>query len=140
VQVIGPEFCAGHITAATYFDSVKTPSTLKFRDAFRRRFGEFERTSVYSESAYNQVYLFAAALERAGTLNPEQLAAAARGIELDAPQGTITIDPDNNHTWLNPRIGILDDAGSFDVVWQANAPVKPDPYLVDHSFERLDAN
>ncbi|MEA2947277.1 MAG: branched-chain amino acid transport system substrate-binding protein, partial [Alphaproteobacteria bacterium] len=140
VQVIGPEFCAGHITAATYFDSVKTPSTLKFRDAFRRRFGEFERTSVYSESAYNQVYLFAAALERAGTLNPEQLAAAARGIELDAPQGTIMIDPDNNHTWLNPRIGILDDAGSFDVVWQANAPVKPDPYLVDHSFERLDAN
>ncbi len=50
----------------------------------------------------------------------------------------ITIDPDNNHTWLTPRIGIADEAGSFDVVWKANAPVKPDPYLVDHSLESLD--
>ena len=113
VQIIGRQFCAGHITAATYFDSLRTSSTEKFREAFRSRFGEAEHTSVYSESAYNQVYLFAAALKRAGTLNPEQLTAAARGIELEAPQGTITIDPDNNHTWLNPRIGMLDEAGKL---------------------------
>jgi ABC-type branched-subunit amino acid transport system substrate-binding protein len=137
VQIIGREFCAGHITAATYFDSLRTSSTEKFREAFRRRFGEAEHTSVYSESAYNQVYLFAAALKRAGTLNPEQLTAAARGIELEAPQGKITIDPDNNHTWLNPRIGMLNQEGNFDVVWQSSGPVKPDPYLVDHSFEPM---
>jgi len=137
VQIIGRQFCAGHITAATYFDSLRTSSTEKFREAFRRRFGEAEHTSVYSESAYNQVYLFAAALKRAGTLNPEQLTAAARGIELEAPQGKITIDPDNNHTWLNPRIGMLNEEGHFDVVWQSSGPVKPDPYLVDHSFEPM---
>ena len=137
VQIIGRQFCAGHITAATYFDSLRTSSTEKFREAFRSRFGKAERTSVYSESAYNQVYLFAAALKQAGTLNPEQLTAAARGIDLEAPQGTITVDPDNNHTWLNPRIGMVDEEGNFDVVWQSDGPVKPDPYLVDHSFERM---
>jgi ABC-type branched-subunit amino acid transport system substrate-binding protein len=134
VQVIGPEYCAGHVTAATYFASLDTLATSKFREAFRNRFGANEKTSAYSESAYNQVYLFAAALERAGSLDPERLAAAARGIGRDAPQGPISIDPDNNHTWLNPRIGILDEAGSFDVVWEASGPVKPDPYLVDYSF------
>ncbi len=138
VQLIGPLCCAGHISAATYFDSIRTPSTLKFQEAFRRRFGAGERTSVYSESAYNQVYLFAAALKRAGALDPERLAEAAGGIEYNAPQGQITIDPDNHHTWLNPRIGTLDEAGSFEVVWETNGPVRPDPYLVDHSFEGLD--
>jgi ABC-type branched-subunit amino acid transport system substrate-binding protein len=140
VQIIGRQFCAGHLTSATYFDSLRTSSTDKFREAFRRRFGDAEHTSVYSESAYNQVYLFAAALKRAGTLNPEQLTAAARGIDLEAPQGKITIDPDNNHTWLNPRIGILNEEGNFDVVWQSSGPVKPDPYLVDHSFERMNGH
>jgi ABC-type branched-subunit amino acid transport system substrate-binding protein len=138
VQMIGPQYCVGQITAATYFDSLNTAASARFQRAFRHRFGDGEKTCVYSESAYNQVYLFAAALQRAGTLDPERLAAAARGIELDAPQGSIAIDPDNHHTWLNPRIGILDEVGGFDVVWQASGPVKPDPYLVDHSFESPD--
>jgi urea transport system substrate-binding protein len=138
VQMIGPQYCVGQITAATYFDSLKNSASARFQHAFRNRFGAGEKTSAYSESAYNQVYLFAAALERAGTLDPERLAEAARGIELDAPQGSIAVDPDNHHTWLNPRIGILDEAGNFDVVWQASGPVKPDPYLVHHSFESLD--
>jgi ABC-type branched-subunit amino acid transport system substrate-binding protein len=138
VQAIGPSYCAGHITAATYFDSGSTPATLKFREAFRRRFGESEKTSLYSESAYNQVYLFAESLRRAGVLDPERLVAAAGGIELEAPQGSIMIDPGNNHTWLNPRVGILNETGGFEVVWEANAPVRPDPYLVDHSFDSAD--
>jgi ABC-type branched-subunit amino acid transport system substrate-binding protein len=140
VQVIGPQYCTGHITAGAYFDSVRTPATLRFRDAFRRRYGESEKTSLYSESGYNQVHLFAAALERAGALDPERIVAAAGGIEFEAPQGQITIDAANNHTWLTPRIGIINESGGFDVAWEANAPVRPDPYLVDHSFESLNEN
>ncbi|USU24226.1 transporter substrate-binding domain-containing protein [Paraburkholderia fungorum] len=135
VSKIGPEYCSGHITSATYFASVDTSSSRRFQEGFARRFGRDSMPSYNSESAYNQIYLFSAALERAGVDDPQKLAAAAAGVEFDAPQGRVIVDADNNHTWLNSRIGILNDRGQFDLVWEALHPVKPDPYLISHSFD-----
>jgi ABC-type branched-subunit amino acid transport system substrate-binding protein len=137
---IGPDCCAGHFTAATYFASVDTRASRRFREAFSARFGTDAQSSFYSESAYNQVHLFAAALERAGTDDPEKLVAAAGGVEFDAPQGPITVDADNNHTWLHSRIGVLNETGQFDIVWEAEEPVKPDPYLISHAMECYSAD
>ena len=36
--------------------------------------------------------------------------------------------PENNHCALTPRIGVC-PAGGFDVVWQSDAAVRPDPYM-----------
>jgi len=132
---IGPDCCTGHFTAATYFSSVASQASLLFREAFLARFGEGSLCSFYSESAYSQVYLFAAALERARTDDPEKIVAAAGGVEFEAPQGRITVDADNNHTWLHSRIGVLDGKGQFDIVWEAGEAVKPDPYLISHALE-----
>jgi ABC-type branched-subunit amino acid transport system substrate-binding protein len=134
-EAIGADYCAGHFTAATYFSSVGSSVAQRFRKAFRTRFGEATPSSFYSESAYNQVHLFAAALERAGTDEPDQIVAAARGLEFDAPQGRIVVDPENNHTWLHSRIGVLDERGQFDIVWDAGEPVRPDPYLISHALQ-----
>ncbi len=30
---------------------------------------------------------------------------------------------------------MVNEHGEFDVVWEAKAPVKPDPYLVDHIYD-----
>jgi branched-chain amino acid transport system substrate-binding protein len=54
------------------------------------------------------------------------------GTEFDAPQGRVSIDPSTHHTNLNPRIGRVNREGQFDVVWEAPAPIRPDPYLVTH--------
>lgn len=132
---IGAACCAGHFTAATYFASVAGAASQRFREAFAARFGAAMQCSFYSESAYNQVHLFAAALERAGTDDPEKIVAAAGGVEFEAPQGWIMVDADNNHTWLHSRIGVLDEAGRFDIVWEAGDLVKPDPYLISHALE-----
>ena len=40
------------------------------------------------------------------------------------------IDRDNRHCYLTPRIGISTAEFGFDVIYEAPAPVKPDPYLV----------
>jgi branched-chain amino acid transport system substrate-binding protein len=135
VSEIGAPYCAGHFTAATYFGSIGTRASQRFQKAFLARFGPGSLSSFYSESAYNQVYLFAAALERAGADDPEKIVAAAGSIAFDAPQGRITIDADNNHTWLHSRIGVLDQNGQFDIVWEAGEPVKPDPYLISYALE-----
>jgi branched-chain amino acid transport system substrate-binding protein len=56
------------------------------------------------------------------------------GSEFDAPQGRVSIDPSTHHTNLNPRIGRVNRRGQFDVVWEATAPIRPDPYLVAHTL------
>ena len=49
---------------------------------------------------------------------------------IDAPQGQVRIDRDNRHCYLTPRIGMSNAEFGFDVIYEAPAPVKPDPYLV----------
>lgn len=129
VREIGAELCEGHITAATYFGSLDRENNRRFAADFRRAFGADNPISMWSAGAYAQVGLFALALERAGTLDTQRLVDAALGLAYEAPEGSIQIDPENNHTWLTPRIGRVRRDGAFDILWEAKAAVKPDPYL-----------
>lgn len=129
VQEIGPALCEGHLTAATYLGSLETPANRRFVADFQRAYGAERPTSMWSAGAYAQVRLFALALARAGTLDTQRLVEATYGLSLEAPEGPIQIEPENNHAWLTPRIGRLKADGSFEILWTAAAPVRPDPYL-----------
>jgi branched-chain amino acid transport system substrate-binding protein len=124
-----PSVCAGHLTAAGYFGSLKRESNNRFKTAFAKAFGADKPVSMWSAGAYAQVKLFAMALAEAGSLDTQRLVEAALGLSLDAPEGPIQIDPDNNHIWLTPRIGQVRPDGEFNIVWEGKSPIKPDPYL-----------
>ncbi|SON55722.1 Aliphatic amidase expression-regulating protein [Hartmannibacter diazotrophicus] len=129
IQVIGPERCVGHITAGSYFGTVKSDVSRGYVSRYRARYGADAPVSMWSEVAYSQAHLFAAALERAGTLDTQRLTEAALGLDWQAPGGRMLIEPENHHTWLTPRIGRVRADGEFDIVWEAKGPVRPDPYL-----------
>jgi branched-chain amino acid transport system substrate-binding protein len=128
VREIGAELCEGHITAATYFGSLDRESNRRFAGDFHRAFGAEKPISMWSAGAYAQVHLFALTLESAGTLDTQRLVEAALGLSYEAPEGSVQIDPENNHTCLMP-LGRARRDGAFDIVWGAKAAVKPDPYL-----------
>ena len=136
IRLIGPERCVGHITAATYFQSLSNPQNAHFLDLWRRRFGD-RPTSTWSEMAYTQVHLFARALQRTGSLDTRRLVEAVRAVRFDSPEGPVSVDPDNNHCVLTPRIGVCRADGQFDVVWESSEPVKPDPYLSTFGFSEF---
>jgi urea ABC transporter urea binding protein len=137
IAAIGADCCDGHIASATYFGSLDEPANRSFVEKFRARFGDDRPASMWSEMAYAQVHLFAKALREAGTLHTEKLVEAALGQSFEAPEGRIVIEPENHHTWLTPRIGMVRRDGEFDIVWQAKAAVRPDPYLA--TTPRIDA-
>ena len=128
VAQVGPTLCAGHITAATYFNSVDTPANAHFLARWRQRFGE-RPASVYAEASYSQVHLYARALQRAGSQDTRKLMQAVHQVAFDAPGGPLAVLPENNHCALTPRIGVCRPDGGFDVVWQSDAAVRPDPYM-----------
>lgn len=135
VQAMSREAAEGHITAAPFFENLGTPAARRFTAAYKRRFGPDAAVTAAAEAAYFQVYLAAGALARAGTDDPERLIAEVRDAEFDAPQGRVRVDPDNNHTYLWPRVARLDAKGQFQIVWNPGVRVKPDPYCVVQSLD-----
>lgn len=123
---------AGVVTAAPYFSSIDSPQNRAFVARFRRRFGAEAPISQYAASSYSAVRLFAAALSDAGEMNTQRIAQCALSLELDAPHGRIALDADNNHTWQTPRVGAWNGRDAFDIVWEADQPVQPDPWLVSY--------
>lgn len=135
VAEMRPEIGAGHLTAASFFETLDTPQARRFVDAFKQRFGDAAPVTASAEAAYFQVHLYAKALELAGTDEPDAVARHLPGLEFEAPQGRVRIDPDNHHTELWARIGRINQDGKFDVIWQSETRVKPDPYFVTSAHD-----
>lgn len=136
IRLIGPALCEGHITSATYFGSLQNDSNRRFIELWRQRFGD-RPTSTWSEMAYTQVHLFARALQRSGSMDRRKLVEAVHAVGFDSPEGRVSVDAENNHCYLTPRIGVCRSDGQFDIVWEANEPVRPDPYLSTFGFSEF---
>ncbi len=103
--------------------------------ASRRKYGPDAPVPAAAEAAYFQVHLAMRALARCGSDDPERVLKELRDSEFDAPQGRVRIDPENNHTYLWPRIARLDKFGRFQTVWNPGVRIKPDPYCVVQSLD-----
>lgn len=136
IRLIGADLCEGHITSATYFNSLDNESNERFVSLWHARFGD-RPTSTWSEMAYSQVHLFARALQRTGSLDTARLVQSAHAVTFDSPEGLLSIDADNNHCALTPRIGVCRSDGQFDIVWEGKEPIKADPYLSTLGFSEF---
>ena len=74
-------------------------------------------------------WLLARALQTAQTSAVSEVKRALNRCRIEAPQGPVWIDSENNHAWLTPRVGRSVSGNGFEVLWQAATPTRPDPYL-----------
>lgn len=135
VREMGTDVAAGHISSAPYFQSISSETNRRCLERFAARFGTDATPNAGWEAAYFQVHLFAKAMALSGSDSIDVLMPYLLGMEYEAPQGNVRIDPANNHACLHPRIGVVSgDSGQFIIVREAKRPVHPDPYLVTHSL------
>lgn len=87
IRGIGPEYVKGHYAVWNYFQSVDTPENKEFVRKFKERYGQNRVTADPIEAAYFQVYLWAKAVEKAGSTEVDKVRQAAKGIEFKAPGG-----------------------------------------------------
>ena len=135
VQAMTDEEAEGHISAAPWFSTLQTPASQAFVSRYRARFGDGAAITAGAEAAYFQVHLFAQAARRAAEDSVQALREALAGARFDAPQGTVQIDPQTQHTWLWPRIARLDDRRQFQLVLESAEAVPPSPYMVDYQMD-----
>lgn len=131
----------GQLVSWNYYQTTKTPENEKFVKAYKAEYGQDRVTDDPIEAGYNAVYLWAKAVEKAGSTDVEAVKKAAAGITFDAPEGLVTIDGDNQHLYKPVRIGKVNENGLIDEVWSTEKPIKPDPYLKGYDWAKsLSAN
>ncbi len=134
VRGIGPEVMVGHLAAWNYFQTTDTPENKRFVAAYKRRYGEGRVTDDPIEAGYLGVYLWARAVERAGSTEVARVREAARNLEFAAPEGTVKVHEKNQHLWKPVRIGRVRPDGQFDEIWSTGSAVEPDPFLERYAW------
>ena len=136
VSTIGAEILKGHMVSWNYYQTTETERNDAFVKAYKETYGEDRVTSDPAEAAYDAVYLWAAACEKAGSVEVEDVIKTieAGGISFDAPEGTVEIDGSNHHLSKPVRIGQVKEDGLIYEIYATDAPVDPDPYLETYDW------
>lgn len=128
VKAIGVDYLKGHFAAWNYFQTVDSPTSAKFVEAFKKKYGDDRVVNDPMEAAYVMVYLWKQAVEKAETAdNLEKVRNSAYGQTFEAPGGTYTLEP-NHHLAKVVRIGEVRDDGLFSIVFDTKTAVKPVPW------------
>lgn len=134
IRGIGVDVLAGRLAAWNYYQTTDTPENIKFTAAYKAKYGADRVTADPIEAGYTAVYLWKAAVEKAGSVDVAKVKEAAKGIEFNAPSGKVTIDGENQHIYKTVRIGEVQSNGQFKELWNSGEPVKPDPYLETYEW------
>jgi urea transport system substrate-binding protein len=136
IRAIGADYLLGHLAAWNYFQTTDVPQNKPFVDAYKAKYGADRVTADPIEAGYIEVYLWAAAVEKAGSTDVAAVKAAAKGITFEAPEGLVTIDGENQHVYKTARIGKVGADGMFEEVWNSGQPIKPDPFLKTYEWAK----
>ena len=131
---IGIENIVGQPVAWNYYQSIDSPVNKTFVSAFKAAYGENRVTSDPMEAAYTSLYLWKAMVEKANSFAVDDLQAAADGVSFEAPEGTVTINGDNNHIAKTALIGKIAPDGLIYTEWSSPGVIEPDPYLASYDW------
>ncbi|MCM3750046.1 urea ABC transporter substrate-binding protein [Paenibacillus pasadenensis] len=134
IRGIGADVLAGHLAAWNYFQTTDTPANKTFVEAYKAKYGADRVTADPIEAGYAAVYLWAAAVEKAGSTDVAKVKEAAKELEWDAPEGKVKIDGETQHLYKMARIGEVQADGQFKELWNSGEPVKPDPHLESYDW------
>lgn len=115
----------GQLGCWTYFQSIKSPANEKFVADFQAWLAKSTVPGIVKEGrvtcspmvlSYDGVYLWKAAVEKAGTFEVDKVVAALEGgLSFDGPGGTVTTQK-NHHLTKNVFIGETKADGQFKIL------------------------
>jgi len=126
---VGVDNLTGHLVAWNYYQTTDNPKNTEFVANFKKEYGANRHTDDPIEAGYNSVYIWKAAVEKAGTFDVPAVVAAAKGLKLDTPEGPLTVSDWNHHVYKTARIGEVTSDGLIKEVWNSGTPIEPDPCL-----------
>jgi urea transport system substrate-binding protein len=111
-----------------YFQSLDNPNNAAFVKAFKEMWGKDIVIGDVTQAAYLGPWIWKYAVEKAGSFDVDKLKEVLPGIELTiAPEGYVKVH-ENHHLWSKARIARARTDGQFDVVFESEELIEPDPF------------
>ena len=126
----------GHLAAWNYFMSLKNP----FNEDFKKKWAAYAKakklpgadkplTNDPMEATYVGMHMWAQAVTKAKSTDPDKVIAAMAGQKFNEPDGfEIKMDEKNHHLWKPVFIGEVQKDGQFNVVWKTKGPIRAQPW------------
>ena len=125
---IGGENIVGAYASMKYFQSLPNENNVAFVKAFKEMWGDDIVIGDVTQAAYLGPWIWKYAVEKAGSFDIDKLKEVLPGIELTmAPEGYVKVH-ENHHLWSKTRIGRARTDGQFDVVYESEGLIEPDPF------------
>ena len=128
IRLIGTKSMQGDYASWNYFQSISNENNQKFVKSFQEKYGSHRVVADPLEAGYVGVYLYAKAVESVGSTDIIKVRETLKGLTLNAPEGVVGIDPENNHLSKIIRIGQILPNGQFKIVSSSEQPIKAQPY------------
>jgi branched-chain amino acid transport system substrate-binding protein len=97
-KTLSPPNLEGMYTAWNYLEELPTDRNQAFVDKFYNMFPDTQYINQHAESQYISCLLYEAAVKEAGTTNQQDVNSVLEsGISVEAPQGTVSVDPETHH-------------------------------------------
>ena len=107
---------AGAYIVGSYFASMDTPANKSFLEKMKAEFGDKLLTpSTYSVPQYDGVYLYKAAVEKAGTTDADAVAKALSKVSFDGPRGPVSMNK-QHHAALTIFLAQIGSDGAISIV------------------------
>jgi len=119
----------GHLAAWNYFMSVEEDSNSEFIEAWHNFIKDEKRvTNDPMEAHYIGFNMWAEAVEKAGTTDPEAVQEAIIGVTVPNLTGGYSAMMPNHHVTKPVLIGEIQDDGQFGIVWETSGLVAGDAW------------
>ena len=114
-KAIGAD-AAGTYISQSYLTSIDTPENKAFVAGLQKKFGADMKTpNDLSEPEYDGIYLYKAAVEKAGSVDPDKVLKALPEVSFTGARGKITMDKEH-HAALTMYLGQVQADGSVQVI------------------------
>ncbi|RAI01961.1 urea ABC transporter substrate-binding protein [Acuticoccus sediminis] len=128
IRGIGGENIEGAYACMKYFQSLQNENNDTFVAAFKDMWGSDMVIGDVTQAAYLGPWLWKLAVEKAGSFDVDKVREASPDIEFpQAPEGYVRIH-ENHHLWSRTRVGRAKADGQYEVVFETEDLVEPDPF------------
>ncbi|HEY9065156.1 MAG TPA: substrate-binding protein [Burkholderiaceae bacterium] len=110
------DVATGMYLSASYLTSIDIPENLKFIDGLKKKFGtELKTPNELSAPQYEAIYLYKAAVEKAGTTDSAKVMKTLGEVSYTGPRGPVQMNK-SRHTPLSMRLGQVQGDGSIRIL------------------------
>jgi len=112
---MGPD-AEGIYISGSYFTNIDNPKNKEFLAAMQKKFGaDLKTPNDLSVPEYEGVYAYKAAVEKAGSTDPDKIIAALSQVSFDGPRGKIQMNK-QRHAPLTMYLGQVQKDGSVKIL------------------------